>query len=269
MRALPSSTAFDYSYPTPTEADMATRLGDLLKTVSDLGESPELDLAAAATTNIGAQNGSRLRITGSGVTITSLGTAYRGAVALRFADANTLQHGSALVLPGARNIDTMAGDVMIFAPGATGGTSDKWVLQRMQRATPPAFYAESSATRTTFGEASTYTEVFDDANNFDPTTGRFTAPVAGLYMFQGSAQSNTGTNNSIVAALRVNASAPSRGTGRFSGPSGTTTVQNGAAFFGAPLRLAKNDYVSVYLTPGSSLACSVDHFSGYLLHADR
>lgn len=70
-------------------------------------------VASAATVDLGAQTSRNLVITGT-TTITSFGTAgttdgveYR----LRFAGALTLTHGANLILPGATNIVTAAGDV--------------------------------------------------------------------------------------------------------------------------------------------------------------
>lgn len=84
--------------------------------------NPE-NVAAAATVDLGAAASPTVNITGSGETIASFGTT--GASLLRFvtfAAANTLQHGASLVLPGAANITTAAGDCLI----AISTAADAW-----------------------------------------------------------------------------------------------------------------------------------------------
>ena len=93
--------------------------------------SPWVDLASAATTDLGAQTTDNLRITGT-TTITSFGTAPNGVTRhLRFAGALTLTHNAtSLILPGAANIITAAGDTGT-AKSLGGGN---WVLTDYQRA---------------------------------------------------------------------------------------------------------------------------------------
>jgi hypothetical protein len=98
------------------------------------GASTQADIASAATTDIGVQNTSFLRVTGT-TTITSFGTSYRGPRFLTFAGSVTLTNSSTLVLPGGANITTVAGDSLIVIPGATLGTADKWVVVAYQSAT--------------------------------------------------------------------------------------------------------------------------------------
>lgn len=80
-----------------------------------LNESPALTLASATTTDIGSQNSNNLTITGT-ATITSFGTAAAGVIRrLVFSGALTLTHNaSSLILPGAENIVTAAGDTAEF-----------------------------------------------------------------------------------------------------------------------------------------------------------
>lgn len=69
-------------------------------------------ISSAATTDIGAANSNNVTITGT-TTITALGTAPEGATRrLLFSGALTLTHNAgSLILPGAANIATAAGDV--------------------------------------------------------------------------------------------------------------------------------------------------------------
>lgn len=92
----------------------------------------EADLASAATTDIGAQNTNFLRLTGTS-TITSFGTNYNGPRFIRFAAALTLTNSATLILPGASDITTVAGDTLIAIPKATSGTADGWQVVAYQR----------------------------------------------------------------------------------------------------------------------------------------
>lgn len=80
-----------------------------------LNEAPALTLASATTTDIGAQNSNNITITGT-TTITSFGSAAAGVIRrLVFAGALTLTHSASnLILPGAANIVTAAGDTAEF-----------------------------------------------------------------------------------------------------------------------------------------------------------
>ena len=78
------------------------------------------DVASAATCDIGAAATDRVRITGT-VTITSLGTSASRLRFVHFSGALTLTHdGTSLILPGAANITTAAGDSAIFSSDASG-----------------------------------------------------------------------------------------------------------------------------------------------------
>lgn len=84
----------------------------------------QTDVAAAATTNIGAVNSTRVRVTGSGATIASLGGSTDRVRLVRFADVNTIVHNAVtLILPGGKNIVTAAGDTGMFISGASGNWS--------------------------------------------------------------------------------------------------------------------------------------------------
>ncbi len=79
------------------------------------------DIASATTTNIGAGTGISIIITGT-TTITAFDTVAAGIVRiLKFSGALTLTHsGTALILPGAANITTVAGDVATFVSLGSG-----------------------------------------------------------------------------------------------------------------------------------------------------
>lgn len=86
------------------------------------------DIASAATTDIGSPLSNFLRVTGA-TGITSFGTNYNGPRFLIFAGAVLLTHSATLVLPGAANITTAAGDSLIAIP-ISGG----WQVVAYQKA---------------------------------------------------------------------------------------------------------------------------------------
>ncbi len=109
-----------------------TGAGDAATWAQLFGASTQADIASAATTDIGVQNTSFLRVTGT-TTITSFGSNFRGPRFLTFEGAVTLTNSSTLVLPGGANITTAAGDSLIVIPGATLGTADKWIVVAYQK----------------------------------------------------------------------------------------------------------------------------------------
>lgn len=94
--------------------------------------APPVDLASAATTDIGAQNSPFIRITGT-TTITSFGTNYVGPKFINFGGALTLTHNAtSLILPGGVSITTAAGDTCIAVPNLATPTG--WRILTYQRA---------------------------------------------------------------------------------------------------------------------------------------
>lgn len=106
------------------------------------GHATELDIASAATCDIGAANSQSLRVTGT-TTITSFGANYNGPRFIRFAGALILTNSGSLVLPGGVNITTAAGDTCIAVP--IGSPSSGWqVLSYQLAAVAPAGVAVGS-----------------------------------------------------------------------------------------------------------------------------
>ena len=109
--ALAASTVSD-----PTKLPLA---GGTLSGALNL--APVASLASAATVNIGAATANDISITGN-TTITAFDTIASGAHRnLIFVGALTLTHnGTSLILPGAANITTVAGDVAQFVSLGSG-----------------------------------------------------------------------------------------------------------------------------------------------------
>lgn len=128
MDLLPAQADLAYGYPTPTSATRTAAYVALRKVLEQMGQAAELDIASAATTDIGAALSNRLRVTGT-VGITSLGANYRGIVLLRFAAACAITHNAtSLICPGGQSFSTVAGDVMLAYPKATAAVADGWML---------------------------------------------------------------------------------------------------------------------------------------------
>lgn len=89
------------------------------------------DVASATTTNLASVTGQFVNITGT-TTITGFGTTTAGRFRwLRFAAALTLTHnGTSLILPGAANITTAAGDTCLAMSLGSGN----WMVPSYQRA---------------------------------------------------------------------------------------------------------------------------------------
>jgi hypothetical protein len=84
-------------------------------------------VASAGTVDLGAQTGNFLIISGT-TTITAFGTVSAGIwKVVRFSGALTLTHnGTSLILPGAANITTVAGDVACFVSEGSGNWRCAW-----------------------------------------------------------------------------------------------------------------------------------------------
>lgn len=105
--------------------------GDSLSWEQLFSQGVETDVASAATCDIGVVNSAFIRITGT-ATITSFGTNYRGPRFIRFGGALQLTHNaSTLILPGGRNITTIAGECAIVRP--IGSPASGWIVIAYQR----------------------------------------------------------------------------------------------------------------------------------------
>jgi hypothetical protein len=118
-----------------TSLAQGTASGDAVAWEQLFSLGAEVDVASAATTDIGVVNSTLIRITGT-TTITSFGATYRGPRLVRFGGALQLTHNATtLILPGAANITTAAGDCAIVRPVGSPGAG--WVVMHYQRAAAP------------------------------------------------------------------------------------------------------------------------------------
>lgn len=108
--------------------------GDIPAELAHYLNMREITVASAATCDIGAVAGSNIVVSGT-VTITSFGTKANRRRYVRFSGALILTHnGTSLILPGAVNRTTVAGDTAIFQSDASGN----WRCVVYQPGTPKA-----------------------------------------------------------------------------------------------------------------------------------
>lgn len=167
-----------------------TMTGTLAMSGAAINEAKGSDIASATTTDIGAATGNYVNVTGT-TTITGLGTVQAGTErTVTFTGALTLTHnGTSLILPGAANITTAAGDTAIFRSLGSGN----WKCVNYERASGAALVtnttvafkalangvgAPGALAKMTLANAS-----FNVGGYWDNGTQRFT-PAAGVYSFQ-------------------------------------------------------------------------------------
>lgn len=141
------------------------------------GLSAPVDLASAATTDIGAQTSPIVRITGT-TTITSFGTNYAGPRFLTFAGALTLTHNAtSLILPGGVNITTAANDCAVVVPNLA--TPSGWRVVAYQKANGEALVVSLTGATGTLPIA-------------NGGTGQATASAAFTALKQAATETDTG-----------------------------------------------------------------------------
>ncbi len=147
MSQLPLRTSVSAAYPNPSNATARVGFGVLWDVLFETTQSPEIDLASAATCEIGGQTSRKLRITGT-VGITSFGTTYTGPILLRMASAVIITHNAtSLQCPGGASITTGAGDAFMAWPvSSVSGTPDGWRLVRLDGIVPIALGGTGSPT---------------------------------------------------------------------------------------------------------------------------
>jgi hypothetical protein len=94
-----------------------------------LGSYATVNVAAAATSNIGAAAGWKVKLTGTGGPITSFGGSVNKIKFLEFEGATLTHHATSLKLPTEANIVTDPGDTAI----ATSDASGNWTVSNYQR----------------------------------------------------------------------------------------------------------------------------------------
>lgn len=132
--ALADGTAImDPAAASPTQAKTATDDAAMMTPakVAMVAGGPWIDLASAATLDLGALASANIRLTGSGVSVTTFGTAPSGLRRkLRLAGTTTFVHSANLVLQTGASI-TLAADDTALATSLGGGV---WFVSDIARA---------------------------------------------------------------------------------------------------------------------------------------
>lgn len=149
-----SGMSLDGSIMTVSQTDNAFRdIAAQIRSQLGLMGFEGADIASATTTNLANATGWSVDVTGT-TTITGLGTVDAGQVfILRFTGALILTHNStSLILPGAANITTVAGDIAVMKSEGSGN----WRCVSYQRS--GAAPRSSTPTTQTFTATGTWTK---------------------------------------------------------------------------------------------------------------
>jgi hypothetical protein len=123
---ISSSTGSAVTFLAGTKTVTCVPLTELFLTAAVSSVLAETTIASATTTDLGSIQTLRALITGT-VTITGLGTSPNTLRFVRFSGALTLTHdGTSLILPGAANIATAAGDMALFVSDGSGNWRCLW-----------------------------------------------------------------------------------------------------------------------------------------------
>jgi|GEM_PF-1635908 len=182
----------------------------------DIMSSPSVSVASAATTALGAANSDKVVITGT-TTITSFGTVADGRMRqIRFAGALTLTHNAtSLILPGAQNITTAAGDTALaFSEG-----SGNWRVVAFQKANGlPVIVPATLQTLSSGSDAAPAHSFSGDPNTgaYNPGADRYAISTNGVRRLEITATGDLQFNNgygSVATAFGVRAWVNFNGTG--------------------------------------------------------
>lgn len=231
-------------------------------------------IASATTTDLSTVNGQFVSITGT-TTITGLGTVKAGwSKFVRFSGALTLTHNAtSLILPGAANITTAAGDTALFISEGSGN----WRCHAYQRAA--GLYANTATANTwtaaqTFDGGQNIIEAADNVATTYPLLVRNSAGTQstsfgayGMAMTAGTRQYTILAHDNITTTYPIefsnSAGTQTAGFGAY-GASITgsyTFAATGAYLFSAPVRIPDGTVSAPGLAASSNTDTGI-YFSG-------
>jgi hypothetical protein len=156
-----------------------------------LNLSQGANIASATTTDIGAATGNYVVVTGT-TTITGLGTITAGVMrTVEFSGALTLTHNAtSLILPGAANITTAAGDVAIFVSEGSGN----WRC---------ASYVKASGQPVALGTQGTFTATLTGCTTSPTATATYSITNNVVTLFIPSLLATSNTNACTITGAPV------------------------------------------------------------------
>ena len=158
----------------------------------------------------------------------------------------------------------MASEIGVQTIQHTNGT-DAMTIDSSGRVTlgnPIAFFANSGGSNTAAGATITsWNVVVNSGSAFSASTGRFTAPVAGIYVFNVTLLGNPHSGSTNEVRLRLN------GTDYMKLRDDTQNGRYQTFGGGVVVNMNANDYVSLYNNSSTLGGHNNEwhHFSGYLL----
>lgn len=188
-----------------------------------------------------------------------------------FNEAGTWTANGGVVIADYYNATTLIGGIKVSAASATsgylsfhtGGTTERMRIDSSGRVTTPfqpCFSASSSASITAPNPWITWTASVNIGSHFNATTGVFTAPIAGTYLF--SAQGLANGTSSLEVFPRKNSTQIGAGTAIRVANGGNSGIGT-TVFY---LTLAANDTVDLYVTQGpTNTNANFQGFTGQLV----
>lgn len=191
-----------------------------------INEAQATDIASAATIDLDSATGNLVDVTGT-TTITAITLSQGLERVVRFTGALTLTNGASLVLPGAANITTAAGDFAVFRGYASGVV--RCVVYQKSAVAPvsPATQADQET------GTSTTTFVSPGRQQYHPSAAKAWVSIDGTGTVGINASYNVSSiTDNATGSYTVNLSTS------FSGTNYVVVASNLSAGFGASMRLA-------------------------------
>ena len=255
-----SATALNFSADTSGVLQLASNNGTVGVTLSTAQ-----NLLIGSTTD----NGYKLKVVGGNASTLLLDNGGQQYTQLLFQSNGTVNTGGDILIDsssGSMNIrGLLAGPMVFYTSASAGSPAERMRINASGYVTTPSqpsFYAFlTSGPVTTLNTPIIYNSVqFNTSSSYNNSNGRFTAPVAGTYIFFISGITNSGTTIELGAYLNASTQI---GNCRQSGASAGTNT-GCSTTFSWPLNAG--DYVDVRVQAGNCYGGGVfTNFGGYLV----